>query len=193
MLHPERMNDLFVLPVARAALLSHQWRAAGAPVKDVSAALAAQMLKPIKVLPSTPELLTEALRAQPLCKIPVDQFVLDSLNASGRAQFQDAFTLRDLSCGIIAASFTSIMWKNMDQVSSLRCCTGDIRVCSLHPCLAAVIARACSLRHPETCDSGVASACRDLRTRWCLMQRTSWCGCLCKRWMTCWKGSNSWG
>ena len=92
-------------------------------MKDVSAKLAAKMLKPIRELPSTPELLADALRAQPLCKIPVDQFVLDSLSARGRADFQDEFTLRDHSCGVIATGFSSVMWTAMDPVSSLRCCS----------------------------------------------------------------------
>ena len=92
-------------------------------MKDVSGALATQMLQPIKELPSTPELLTEALRAKPLCRIPVDQFVLDSLSATGHSDLQDAFTLRDHSCGIIAVGFSAAMWTTMGPVSSLHCCT----------------------------------------------------------------------
>ena len=115
---PEHM-----LLVPRAALLSHQWHAAGARVEDVSALLAAKLLEPIRKLPSTCELLADALRAKPLCGIPVDQFVLDSLGATGHADLRAAFTLRDHSCGIIASAFDSIMWKAMDPVSSLHCCT----------------------------------------------------------------------
>ena len=85
--------------------------------------LAAQMLEPIRELPRTRNLLADALRAKPLCKIPVDQFVLDSLSATGHSEFRDAFTPRDPSCGIIATGFTSVMWKAMDPVSTLHCCT----------------------------------------------------------------------
>ncbi len=92
-------------------------------MKDVSTKLAAKMLKPIRKLPSTPELLADALRAQPLCKIPVEQFVLDSLSARGCADFQDAFTLGDHSCGIIAMGFSSVMWTALGPVSSLHGCT----------------------------------------------------------------------
>ena len=98
------------------------------------------MLEPIKKLPSTPELLAAALRAKPLCRFPVEQCVLDLLSATGHAELQDAFTLRDQSCGSIAAGLSSVMWTSLSQVSSLQFCTGATRVCSLHPCLAAVIA-----------------------------------------------------
>ena len=92
-------------------------------MEDVSALLAAKLLEPIRELPSTGELLADALRAEPLCGIPVDQFVLDSLGATGRADLRAAFTLRDHSCGIIASAFDSVMWTAMDPVSSLHCCT----------------------------------------------------------------------
>ena len=85
--------------------------------------LAARLLEPIRELPRTRDLLAAALRAKPLCKIPVEQFVLDSLSATGHSELQDAFTLRDHSCGIIATAFSYIMWTAMDQVSSLHCCT----------------------------------------------------------------------
>ena len=92
-------------------------------MKDVSAKLAAKLLKPIRELPSTRELLADALRAKPLCGVPVEQFVLDSLGATGRADLEAAFTLRDPSCGIIATGFTAVMWTALDLVSSLHCCT----------------------------------------------------------------------
>ena len=93
-------------------------------MEDTSDILAAQMLEPIKELPSTPELLADALRARPLCKIPVDQFVLDLLSATGRPELQAAFTLRDQSCAIIAAAFSSVVWTFPSHVSSLQCCAG---------------------------------------------------------------------
>ena len=114
---PEQMQ-----PVSRGALLSHQWCAAGGHVGDVSAMLATRMLEPIRELPRTRGLLAAALHAKPLCKIPVEQFVLDSLSATGHSEFRDAFTLSDHSCGIIAMGFSYIMWTAMDPVS-LHCCT----------------------------------------------------------------------
>lgn len=95
-------------------------------MEDTSAALAARMLEPINKLPSAPELLADALRAMPLCRIPVDQFVLKSLSATGHSDLQAAFTLRDQSCGIIATGFSSVMWTALIQVGTLQCCTGGI-------------------------------------------------------------------
>ena len=77
-------------------------------MEDMSDLLAARMLEPIKELPSTPELLADALRAKPLCRIPVDESVLDSPSATRLADLQSAFTLRDQSCGILAAGFSSV-------------------------------------------------------------------------------------
>ena len=107
-------------------LWSHQWHAAGAPEEDASAALAERLLQPIRELPSTDQLLADALCAKPLCRIPVDQAILDSLSATGRPDLKAMFTLRDHSCDIIATAFSYVMRTSFGAVSSLHCCISHI-------------------------------------------------------------------
>ena len=91
-------------------------------MEDASAARAEDLLEPILKLPSTTDLLDAALRAKPLCTIPVDQAILDSLTASGRPDLKAAFTLRDHSCDIIAMAFSYVLGTSLGAVSSLHCC-----------------------------------------------------------------------
>ena len=123
-----------------SALVSPRGRAAGA--REDSAALAARLLEPIRELPSTTDLLADALRAKPLCPIPVSQFVLDSLSATGRPELTAAFTLSDDSCALIANAFTYNMSPTLGKVSSLHRCATAVQACSLQACL--VAATSCS-------------------------------------------------
>ena len=71
------------------------------------------------------------------CPIPVSQFILDALSATGRPELRAAFMLPDDSCALIANAFTYNMSTTMGKVSSLHCCSTPLQACSLHPCLAA--------------------------------------------------------
>ena len=91
-------------------------------MEDASAARAEQLLEPIWELPSTTQLLADALCAKPLCRVPDDQAILDSLTATGRPALKAVFTLRDHSCDIIATAFSYVMGTSLGTVSSLHCC-----------------------------------------------------------------------
>ena len=109
-------------------------------MEDASAARAEDLLDPIWKLPSTTDLLADALCAKPLCRIPVDQDILDSLSASGRPELKAAFMLRDHSCNIIATAFSYVMGTSLGPVSTSHCCIEAISSCCLQPCLTALIA-----------------------------------------------------
>ena len=91
-------------------------------MEDASATRAEDLLEPIWKLPSTTDLLADALCANPLCRIPVDPDILDSLSATGRPELKAAFMLRDPSCNIIATAFSYVMGTSLGPVSTLHCC-----------------------------------------------------------------------